>query len=82
MMFLAWVMLALFLFGLGRLTHAGQDLETSGFVTATDQEATDGYFSIGADAMMVVKPGSNLQRWLKGQNGRRVRLVLAPDSAP
>jgi hypothetical protein len=79
-MFLGWVVLALLLFGLGRLTHAEQDFETTGFVTATEQEAQDGYFSVGADAMMVVKPGTGLQRWLKGHSGQRVRLILAPDT--
>ena len=78
-MFLAWVMLALFLLGLGRL-HAGDEIETGGFVTATAQEADEGYFAVGGDAMVVVKPGSGLQRWLKSHSGQRVRLVLSPDA--
>lgn len=78
-MFLAWVMLALFLLGLGRL-HAGDEIETGGFVTATAQEADEGYFAVGGDAMVVVKPGSGLQRWLKSHSGLRVRLVLSPDA--
>jgi hypothetical protein len=80
-MFLAWVILALFLFGLGHLTHAGTGFETAGFVTATDQEAEAGYFAVGADAMLVVKPGAGLQRWLKEHSGQRVRLVLEPDTS-
>ena len=53
--FLAWLMLALLLLGLGRLAHAGDRLEVAGFLTATDQEAIDGYFSLGGDAVVVVK---------------------------
>jgi hypothetical protein len=76
--FLTWLMVALLLFGLGRLTHAGDRLEIAGFLTATDQEAIDGYFSLGGDAMVVVKQDSGLQRWLKGHAGQRVRVTLEP----
>ena len=74
--FLAWLTVALLLLALGRLSHAGDELAIAGFVTATDQEATDGYFSVGGDAMLVVKPGTGLQRWLKAHAGQRVRLAL------
>ena len=77
-LFLAWVMLALLLLGLGRFTHATANMETTGYLTATDQEAEDGYFAVGSDAMLVVKQGSGLQRWLKTHTGQRVRLVLTP----
>jgi hypothetical protein len=79
-MFLAWLTLALLLLALGRLSHAGEQMEVAGFVSATDQEANEGYFAVGGDAMVVVKQGSGLQRWLKAHSGQRVRLVLAPDS--
>jgi hypothetical protein len=80
-MFLAWLTLALLLFGLGRLTHAGDQLEVAGFVNATAQEADEGYFAVGSDAMIVVKQGSGLQRWLKGHSGDRVRLALSVDTS-
>jgi hypothetical protein len=80
-MFLAWLTLALLLFGLGRLTHAGDQLEVAGFVNATAQEADEGYFAVGNDAMIVVKQGSGLQRWLKSHSGQRVRLALALDES-
>jgi hypothetical protein len=79
-LFLAWIALALLLFGLGTLTHAGGTLEMAGYLTATDQEAEDGYFAIGSDAMMVVKPGSSLQRWLKTHKGEKVRVSLSTES--
>ena len=74
--FLAWLTIALLLFGLGRLSHAGDDLAIAGFVTATEQEASDGYFSVGGDALLVVKPGTNLQRWLQMHTGRHVRVTV------
>ena len=74
--FLAWLTLALLLFALGRLTHAGDELSIAGFVTATDQEASEGYFAVGGDAMVVVKQGSRLQQWLKLHAGQRVQLTL------
>ena len=79
-MFLAWLTLALLLFALGRLSHAGDQMEVAGFVSATAQEADEGYFAVGNDAMVVVKQGSGLQRWLRGHSGQRIRLMLAPDT--
>jgi hypothetical protein len=76
--FLTCLMLALLLLGLGRLTHAGDRLEIAEFLTATDQEALDGYFGLGGDTMVVVKQDSGLQRWLKGHAGQRVRVTLEP----
>jgi len=76
--FLAWLVLGLLLLGPGRFTHASDRLEIAGFLTATDQEATDGYFSLGDDAMVVVTQASGLQRWLKGHAGQRVRVTLEP----
>src|SRR5262245_18562974 len=78
-MFLAWLTLALLLLALARLSHAGEQIEVAGFINATDQEADEGYFAVGGDAMFVVKQGSGLQRWLKAHSGQRVRLVLAPE---
>jgi hypothetical protein len=81
-LFLAWLTLALLLLALGRLTHAVTQMEVAGYVNATDQEADDGYFAVGSDALIVVKQGSGLQRWLKSHSGQRVRLVLTdvPDA--
>ena len=72
------LILALLLFGLGRMTRAGHGLTIAGFINATEQEASEGYFELGNDAMVVVKPGSGLQRWLKTHSGQRVRVTLEP----
>jgi hypothetical protein len=75
-LFLAWLTLALILLALGRLSRAGDELAIAGFVTATEQEAIEGYFAVGGDTMVVVKQGSSLQRWLKIHSGQRVRVTL------
>ena len=74
--FLAWLALALILLGLGRLSRAGDELAIGGFLTATEQEANDGYFAVGGDTMVVVKQGSSMQRWLKTHSGQRIRVTL------
>ena len=74
--FLVWLTLALLLLALGRLSHAGDELSIAGFVTATEQEASEGYFSVGGDAMVVVRQGTSLQRWLKVHAGQRVRVTV------
>ena len=76
--FLAWLTLALLLFGLARFTSAGDELAIAGFVSATEQEASEGYFSVGGDAMVVTKQGTGLQRWLKAHSGQKIRITLEP----
>jgi hypothetical protein len=78
--FLAWLGLALILFALGRLTHAGDEMAIAGFLTASEEEANDGYFTVGGETMVVVRQGSSLQRWLKMHNGQQVRVTLQPDA--
>ena len=75
---LAWLSLALLLLGLGKMTRAGDEMLVSGLVNATDQEASEGYFAIGGEVMVVVKQGSGLQRWLKSHNGQPIRVTLEP----
>jgi hypothetical protein len=79
--FLAWLTLALLLFALGRLSHAGDELAIAGFVTATERDASDGYFAVGSDAMVVVKQETGLHRWLKTHAGQRVRVTLEATGA-
>jgi hypothetical protein len=80
-MFLVWITLALLLLALARLTHAKERIETAGFLTATQQDADEGYFAVGTDALIVVTEGSGLRRWLKLHTGQRVRLVLTEEGA-
>jgi hypothetical protein len=64
-------------FGLGVAAHDGFSL--AGRMSATDQEADEGYFAIDQETMIVVKPGSDLHTFLRGQAGRRVRITVQPD---
>jgi hypothetical protein len=45
-------------------------------VSAADHELAEGYFSLGDSATMMVKPGSDLYRFLAGQRGHRVTITL------
>ena len=49
-----------------------------GKVTATDQEAQEGYFAIDQQTMLVVKPNSALHQYLKTKVGQRVRITVEP----
>jgi hypothetical protein len=64
------------LFGLGVAAQEGFVL--TGRLSATDQEADEGYFAIDQQTMLVVKPGSELHAFLRGQAGKRVRIVVEP----
>ncbi|HEV8317399.1 MAG TPA: hypothetical protein VGQ10_08315 [Vicinamibacterales bacterium] len=70
-------LLGTLMFGLGVAANEGFSL--AGRMSATDQEADEGYFAIDQATMIVVKPGSDLHTFLRGQAGRRVRIRIEPD---
>jgi hypothetical protein len=45
-------------------------------VSSAEHETDEGYFSLGADATVMAKPGTPLFRFLARQKGQRVRLTL------
>ena len=45
-------------------------------VTSSDHEAEEGYFSLGEQATVMVKPGSDLFKFLSRHKGERVKIVL------
>jgi hypothetical protein len=63
---------------LGLAVGAQEGFVLTGRVSATDQEADEGYFAIDQQTMLVVKPGSELHAYLRGQAGKRIRLVVEP----
>jgi hypothetical protein len=73
---LAWIVFAVVLFMLGTL-RAQQGLEISGQVTATEQEADEGYFAVGQEATVLAKPGTGMHQWLRSQVGQKVTISLA-----
>jgi hypothetical protein len=45
-------------------------------ISSAEHETEEGYFSLGSDATVLAKPGTELQRFLARQNGRKVRVTL------
>ncbi len=71
------VAFALILLGLsiGRAADRDETIITVQ-VSSAEHETQEGYFSLGTDATVVAKPGSELHRFLTRQNGRKVRLTV------
>jgi hypothetical protein len=60
---------------LGRAADRDETIITAQ-VSSADHETAEGYFSLGPDATVLAKPGSELQRYLARQNGKKVRITL------
>ena len=45
-------------------------------VNSADHEVQEGYFALGEQATVIVKPGSQLFQFLARQRGRKVKIVL------
>ena len=80
---LGWLVVALILIGISIGCAADTD-ETSGTVqvTSADHEVEEGYFSLGSNGTLMVKPGSDLYRFLCRQRGRKVKIVLTEAGGP
>jgi hypothetical protein len=79
----AWVALALVLLGLsiGRASDRDETTVTVQ-VSAADHELQEGYFSLGDSVTVMVKPGSDLCRFLTRQRGRKVKISLSEATTP
>lgn len=79
----AWVTLALILVGLsvGRASDRDETTVTVQ-VSSSDHELQEGYFTLGDSVTVMVKPGSDLHRFLTRQRGRKVKISLAEATAP
>lgn len=73
-----WLLVGMATGALGHRALADDTASTRGMLGATQQEAEEGYFALGRDTMVVVKPGSPLHGWLKSHLGQDVRLTIAP----
>lgn len=73
----AWLVFALLLVGvsLGWALTVDEAILTVQ-VTSADHEVEEGYFSLGEEATVMVKPGSELYRFLSRQRGNKVKIVL------
>lgn len=65
---------------LGLAVGAQEGFVLSGRVSATDQEADEGYFAIDQQTMLVVKPGSKLHAYLKDRKEKRVRIIVESEA--
>ena len=51
-------------------------------VSSADHEIQEGYFTLGDGVTVIVKPGSDLHRFLTRQRGRKVNLSLVEATVP
>jgi hypothetical protein len=79
----AWVALALVLVGLsiGRAADRDETILTAQ-VSSSDHELQQGYFTLGDSVTVMVRPGSDLHRFLTRQRGRKVKISLTEASVP
>jgi len=74
---IGWMVFAALLLGLSIGRAADRDETTiTAQVSSAEHETEEGYFSLGPDTTVLVKPGTDLQRFLARQNGRKVRVTL------
>ena len=77
-----WMVVALLLIGfsIGRASDKDETVVTVQ-VNSADHEVQEGYFALGEQATVMVKPGSDLYRFLSRQRGRQVKIVLTEAAA-
>jgi hypothetical protein len=75
------VALVLLAIGIGRASDKDEAVVTVQ-VTSADHELEEGYFSLGTSGTLMVKPGSDLYRFLCRQRGRKVKIVLSEAEGP
>ncbi len=77
MVMTAWMVLALLLVGLsvGRASDTDEAIITVQ-VTSADHEIEEGYFSLGDQATLIAKPGSDLHKFLTRQRGKKIKVAL------
>jgi hypothetical protein len=74
---IGWMVFAALLLGLSIGRAADRDETTlTAQVSSAEHETQEGYFSLGPDTTVVAKPGSELQRFLARQNGKKVRITV------
>lgn len=76
-----WLVVVVFLAGgtLGWAYTADETVLTVQ-VSSADHELQEGYFTLGSDVTVMVKPGSELYRFLNRQRGNKVKIVLTEDA--
>ena len=82
----AWVTLALMVvFSAGLAVGLANDRDEAIMtvqVSSSDHELLEGYFTLGDNATVMVKPGSDLYKFLARQRGRKVKITIADATRP
>ena len=79
----ACLTLALLCIGYGLARGSDRDETTlTAQVTSADHEQEEGYFSLGENATVLAKPGTELFRFLTRQRGHKVKIVLQESKGP
>ena len=74
---IGWMVVAAVLLGMSIGRAADKDETTlTAQVSSAEHETEEGYFSLGPDTTVLAKPGTDLQRFLARQKGRRIRVTL------
>lgn len=60
--------------------RANNGIELRGHLSANETEMQEGYFAVAQDTVLMVRPGSELHRWLKQHHGQTVRIVVEPST--
>ena len=68
-------------YGLGRASDR-DEITLTAQVTSADHEQEEGYFSLGENATVLAKPGTELFRFLTRQRGHKVKIVLQESTGP
>lgn len=71
-----WFVVAMILAGLSVRANDRDEASLTVKVSSAEHEVQEGYFALGPDATLIVKPGSDLHRFLTRQNGQRVRITV------
>jgi len=73
----AWLVFALLLVGasIGRAFDSDETVLTVQ-VNSADHESEEGYFALGEQGTVMVKPGNDLHKFLTRHRGDRVKIVL------
>ena len=79
---LIWVTLALMLFGLSVWAFERDETVLTVQVSSADHEIQEGYFTLGDNATVMVKPGSDLYKFLARHRGRKIKVVLSEVAGP
>ena len=75
------IILILIGFAVGRATDRDETIVTVQ-VSSAEHEVAEGYFSLGDSTTLMVKPGSDIYRFLSRQRGRKIKITMTEDGGP